>query len=122
MNAVLLPVADFATRAGLSVRQVQRYLADGRLPGATKVGGKWLIPADAQPVEATSYDVVPAYPRDLVSYDVAPTSPLGVLLALEDAAAALGTTVGGVRRMAADGHLVVGRYGPRGSLRVLVPA
>jgi hypothetical protein len=110
----------YAAALGLSLRQVQRYLAEQRLPGATKVAGAWLIPSDARPVEATSYDVVPVS-QPGASYDVAATSsPLGALGTLEDAAELLGTTVGGVRRMAADGLLTVGRYGPRGALRVYV--
>jgi hypothetical protein len=120
MNA-MLSVKSYAEAAGLSPRQVQRYLAEGRLAGATKVAGSWSIPSDARPTEAASYDVVPVTPLAGASYDVAATSsPLGALGTLEDAAELLGTTVGGVRRMAADGLLVVGRYGPRGSLRVYV--
>jgi hypothetical protein len=117
----MLTVKAYAATANLSPRQVQRYLAEQRLPGAAKVSGAWLIPSDARPVEATSYDVVPATSPAGPSYDVAATSsPLGALGTLEDAAQLLGTTVGGVRRMAADGLLVVGRYGPRGALRVYV--
>jgi hypothetical protein len=116
----MLSVKAYAAASGLSPRQVQRYLAEQRLPGASKVAGAWLIPSDARPVEATSYDVVPVS-HPVASYDVAATSsPLGALGTLEDAAQLLGTSVGGVRRMAADGLLVVGRYGPRGSLRVYV--
>jgi hypothetical protein len=117
----MLTAKAYASAADLSLRQVQRYLAEQRLPGAAKVAGAWLIPSDARPVEATSYDVVPVS-QPGASYDVVATSsPLGALGTLEEAAELLGTSVGGVRRMAADGLLTVGRYGPRGSLRVYVP-
>jgi hypothetical protein len=128
MDELMLTVADYAERADLSARQVQRYLADGRLPGARKIGGKWLIPATARP---SSYDVVPtsqpggaellAAGAALGVLDSAEPS-LGRLVELDDAAAELGTTVGGVRRLGAAGLLTVGRFGPRGSLRVWIPA
>ena len=116
--SALLTTTAYAAARGKSLRTVQRYLERGQLAGAQLVEGQWLIPADAVP--ATSYDVVPVA-APVTSYDVAPaSSPLGALGTLEDAAQLLGTSVGGVRRMARDGLLVVGRYGPRGALRVYV--
>lgn len=114
--SALLTTTAYAAALGKSLRTVQRYLERGQLAGAQLVEGQWLIPADAVP----STDVVVVSQR-ATSYDVAPaSSPLGALGTLEDAAELLGTSVGGVRRMAADGLLVVGRYGPRGALRVYV--
>lgn len=123
MDELMLTVNDYAERADLSPRQVQRYLADGRLPGARKIGGKWLIPATARP---SSYDVVPtsqpAAAGELVSFDFGQERSLGRLVELDVAAAELGTTVGGVRRLGDAGLLTVGRFGPRGSLRVYLGA
>lgn len=124
----LLPLEAFASHVGISVRQVKRYLAEDRLPGAAKVDGRWLIPTDARPVTVTSRDVTPVTRRDVsrdvtaMSWDVPVTSPLGTLYPLKDAAELLGTTVGGVRRLGRAGHLVVGPYGSDGGLRVFVPA
>ena len=33
---------------GISARQINSYCADGRIPGAEKMGRVWLIPKDAQ--------------------------------------------------------------------------
>lgn len=110
----MLTVAAYADLRNLSVRQVQRYRADGRLPGAQQdARGAWFIPADVVPTPAAG-ELVTTSPTSPTS------SPLGELGTLEDAAAVLGTTTGGVRRMARDGLLVVGPYGPRGALRVYV--
>lgn len=128
MSELMLTAADYARAQGKSLRTIQRWLRDGLLAGADQSSGQWLIPADATPTTpATSYDVSRVAPTAgagvmlPTSYDVAPVAPLGMLGTLEEAAAALGTTVGGVRRLGRDGHLVVGRYGPRGALRVFVP-
>lgn len=123
-----LTVKAYAHASGLSLRQVQRYLAENRLPGAVKASDGWRIPSGTVPLPhasvATSGDVAPTSRPNLTAVDVATpsydVSPLGALGTLQEAADVLGTTTGGVRRMAADGLLVVGRYGPRGSLRVYV--
>jgi hypothetical protein len=123
MDELMLSSADYARARGLSLRQVQRYLADRRLPGAFKHGGAWMIPATSEP---TSHDVVAVAASTNsaevlpVIFDPGPT--LGRLVELDAAAAELGTTVGGVRRLGAAGLLTVGRFGPRGSLRVWIPA
>jgi len=117
----MLSVKSYAEAAGLSPRQVQRYLAEGRLAGATKVAGSWSIPSDVRPTEATSYDVVPVTPPTGTSYDVAAgvAIPPG-LWPLQECAELLGTTVGGVRRLGDAGLLNVGPYGRDGALRVFV--
>jgi hypothetical protein len=125
MEELMLTVNDYAERAALSPRQVQRYLADGRLPGARKIRGKWLVPATSRP---SSYDVVATSSESAellpAVFEAEPARPrLGFeLLTLDEAAAELGTTTGGVRRLAAVGRLRIGRFGPCGSLRVLVEA
>jgi hypothetical protein len=131
--STLVPLSAWATAQNLSVRQAQVYRKAGRLPGAVETAKGWLVPFDTTPLPPTSHGVAPrAHPatshdvapgaHPAISHDVAATSrALGMLGTLEDAAHVLGTTVGGVRRMAADGLLVVGRYGPYGALRVYVP-
>ena len=49
-----MTVAEFSEKWGISLRQVQRLLAENRIPGAQKHGRSWMIPADA---------VKPADPR-----------------------------------------------------------
>ena len=45
-------VSEISQRWGVSVRQVQRLLAEGRIPGAKKYVRVWMIPADVvKPVE-----------------------------------------------------------------------
>lgn len=117
--STLVTIRAWADARDLSVRQAQVYRKADRLPGAVETPKGWLVPFDVEPLPATSRDVVPVA-ASAYSHDVATTSPLGALGTLEDAAQLLGTTVGGVRRMAADGLLMVGRYGPRGALRVYV--
>jgi hypothetical protein len=120
----LLPLADYAEAMGKSLRTVQRWLADGELPDAQQdEDGRWWVPAGTRR-RTSSRDVVGAAAgpaRELAAAPASSGSPLGMLGTLEDAAAALGTTTGGVRRMARDGHLVVGPYGPNGALRVYLP-
>ena len=33
---------------GVTIRQIGYYCSDGRIPGAVKMAGVWLIPKDAQ--------------------------------------------------------------------------
>lgn len=42
-----LSVSEVSERWGISIRQVQRLLADGRIYGAQKYGRSWMIPDDA---------------------------------------------------------------------------
>ena len=48
----LLASAAFARARGVSPQRVRQLLAAGRIPGALRVGGRWVIPADA-PVRRT---------------------------------------------------------------------
>ncbi len=43
-----ISVAEAAARWDVSVRQVQRLLADSRIPRAKKYGRSWMLPADAE--------------------------------------------------------------------------
>ena len=33
---------------GITARRTQRLCAEGRIPGATKIGSYWAVPADAE--------------------------------------------------------------------------
>lgn len=123
-SGAVLSLSDYAASVGKSLRQVQRWVAAGELPDAWQdtTDGRWWVPAGAQRRRTTSRDVVaePA-PAGGGAVEIPAGSPLGMLGTLDDAAAVLGTTVGGVRRLARDGHLIVGPYGPNGALRVFLP-
>lgn len=134
-------VKEYAAHQGVTERTVRRYLEAGRLPGAWQDdanGGRWWIPLadpvhlDTAPVPRAQGADVAAAPdttrdtsRDMVAtggqLQPLQVGPLGMLGTLEEAAAVLGTTVGGVRRLADAGHLTVGRFGPNGALRVYLP-
>lgn len=127
MTDTLQTAAQYATAQDLSLRQVQRYLADGRLPGAVKLNGTWSIPADSRPTPLESTDVVPtSYGAQGVLEPFAPLeSSTGVppgLWALEDVAEMLGTSVGGVRRLvdAVPSVGTIGPFGRDGALRLWV--
>lgn len=40
-----------AEKWGLGVRRIQTLCVEGRIPGATKIGSYWAIPADAEKPE-----------------------------------------------------------------------
>lgn len=43
-----ISVSEVSEKWGVSLRQVQRLLADGRIPCSKKYGRSWMIPADAE--------------------------------------------------------------------------
>lgn len=43
-----LSLRQTAEKWGISIRRVQTLCSEGRIPGATKIGSYWAIPADAQ--------------------------------------------------------------------------
>jgi len=56
-----ITVAEAAEKWGITVRQVQRLIANNRIPGVKKYEGAQIIPSDAvKPVERRSADRVPA--------------------------------------------------------------
>jgi hypothetical protein len=114
----LLTRGQYADEVGASVKSVERWLKAGLLPEAVRQGGRWFIPSGTprpDPDAATSRDVAPV---------LGPTSTLGTGGTLEEAAAVLGFSPTGLRRLYADMQatpglpLYVGRYGPHGALRV----
>ena len=42
-----LSVTQTAEKWGISGRRIQRLCSEGRIPGATKIGLYWAVPADA---------------------------------------------------------------------------
>lgn len=121
----MLPLAEYAEAAGKSLRTVQRWIADGLLEEARQgEDGRWWVPADARPDTRRRTTSQPVAVPDLPA--PAP-APLGVSGTVEDAAAALGVSPRGLRRLYADMvetpglPMYVGRYGPHGALRVVVP-
>ena len=43
-----LSISLVSEKWGLSVRRIQTLCMTGRIPGATKIGSYWAIPADAE--------------------------------------------------------------------------
>ena len=43
-----LSISQTAEEWNLSVRRIQTLCVNGRIPGATKIGSYWAIPADAE--------------------------------------------------------------------------
>lgn len=43
-----LSIKQTSERWGISTRRIQILCNEGRIPGATKVGSYWVIPADAE--------------------------------------------------------------------------
>lgn len=43
-----LSIKQTSERWGISTRRIQILCNEGRVPGATKVGSYWVIPADAE--------------------------------------------------------------------------
>ena len=43
-----LSISQVSDKWGLSVRRIQTLCMTGRIPGATKIGSYWAIPADAE--------------------------------------------------------------------------
>jgi hypothetical protein len=113
---VMLTREQWGELHGYKGRTMQRYLAEGRIPGAVKdERGNWSIPSTAQLTAASSTSVV----RQAYSSEVAATPDVrpayGQLVPIADFADAVGTSVYQVRRMIADGLLSGGNYGPHGS-------
>lgn len=42
-----LSVKETAEKLGISVRWVNQYIQEGRIPGCEKLGSAWAVPADA---------------------------------------------------------------------------
>src|SRR5574340_1666450 len=49
----LLTPTQYAKRHGVSARRIQALLAQGRIPGAQRIGSQWAIPEDAPDRKST---------------------------------------------------------------------
>jgi hypothetical protein len=122
----MLGVKDYAARHNAGERTVRTWLADGRLHGARKLNGVWMIPADERPA-----DPLQAYAGDEIAVQLlgehavqhVPHVPAGlvaelaeapVFLPLELAAHLLGISEHAIRRHRDYFELVP--FGPNGSL------
>lgn len=43
-----LSISQTAEKWGITRRRVQRLCTEGRIPGATKIGSYWAVPAEAE--------------------------------------------------------------------------
>lgn len=43
-----LSIRQTSEKWGLSPRRINEFCSEGRIPGATKIGSYWAIPADAE--------------------------------------------------------------------------
>lgn len=43
-----MTLKETSEKWGVSVRQINHYCAGGRIPGAVKMAGVWLLPKDAE--------------------------------------------------------------------------
>ena len=43
-----LSISQIAEKWGLSARRINVLCSEGRIPGATKIGSYWAVPADAE--------------------------------------------------------------------------
>lgn len=58
MNTDMMSVKEAAQKWNTSVRRVQDFCSQGRVPGATVFGKSWMIPADApRPADGRSKQV-----------------------------------------------------------------
>lgn len=121
--APMLSIDAFAAQHNVATRTVRRWLDADRIPGAVKVAGKWLLPADAavqDPAAAaapTSLAVQPGHVKDMAT--VQPLTVAGMLasvpalLPLDVAARVLGISEYAIRRNAEYFQLL--RAGAHGS-------
>jgi hypothetical protein len=130
--------AQYAEQAGVQTRTVERWLAAGELPAASKVNGRWHIPSDAArtiKLNGNSHTPTPDMSSDMSS-DMSPTrrgdvgvsvqvvtladalDKLPALLSLEQASRLLGIPETAIRRNAEKLSAVP--WGPRGTL--VIPA
>lgn len=62
------PVAAAAERMGVTVRAVQKWAASGKIPGAVKMGGTWMIPVNAENVAKPRFEI----PMPVMNLDFEP--------------------------------------------------
>lgn len=79
---------EAAEKWGVSLRIAQRYIADGRIPGAKKYGAAWFVPADAEkpldPRKEKKQKTAPCQYLYFGSYDMPKVCPEIVIDRLEE--------------------------------------
>ena len=77
-----------AERLGVTVRAVQKWAKEGRLPGARQMGRSWLIPADvtgpAEPAEKPKPPVSHHIPMPLLNASFEPGNALAYIESISD--------------------------------------
>lgn len=48
MNTGFMTLRETAEKWGIGARRINTLCAEGRVPGATKIGNMWVIPIDAE--------------------------------------------------------------------------
>jgi len=120
--APTLTPATYAQHVGASERSVRRWLAEGELPAARQVAGRWEIPADAVRVQRLDGRALEGALRTSGELVEVPTTTslvgalqvLPVMLDVETAAQLLGVSAYAVRQHADE--LGGRRWGPNGAL------
>ena len=56
-----MTLKEASEKWGVSSRQINYYCTDGRIPGAVKMGGFWLIPNEAEKTKERRYIVSRLY-------------------------------------------------------------
>lgn len=129
MTDALLTTAQYREATGLAERTLKRYLADGKIPGASKdAEGRWRIPATAMPPVTGPAPVRTELSAELVAHRAArreleaqPTladvlARASAYVDLEQAARLLGVTEYAIRHN--PDRFGVERFGPNGSMVV----
>ncbi|WZB38970.1 helix-turn-helix DNA binding protein [Microbacterium phage Ekko14] len=119
----MISIDAFAAQRKVATRTVRRWLDAGRIPGATKVAGKWLLPADAIVQDALPgvMDTVKDAPVSIDRRQHAGSeltvagvlAPLPVMVPLDTAARVLGVSEYTMRRNA--DYFQLQRLGAHGS-------
>ena len=55
MDMDYITLKETSEKWGISSRQVNYYCVDGRIPGAVKIAGDWLLPKEAEKPTARRY-------------------------------------------------------------------
>ena len=56
MNMDYMTLKEASEKWGVSSRQINYYCTDGRIPGAVKMAGVWLIPKEAEKPKDRRYN------------------------------------------------------------------
>lgn len=122
----LIPITAYASTIGKSRKTVTRMIDDGRLPAARKVEGVWVIPADAEPLDAPSTNAVATIdyqrPAERMPSVLEVLEQMPAYLSIADAARLLGIPRGAIDEDPAAFDVVeIGRRLPSGRRARMIP-